>query len=206
MDAEGRSLYVFTHPNRQAMKTNTLDLNKLDAKDPKEKYGFIRELLRTGEENPARLYKHFECWSKMLESDNDIMKWAAIDIIGYVSSIDTKNKTDEKISDLFQYLHCGHLITCNHAITALGHVAKNKPALRDRILKELISVSDDTYDTETCKDIAMGKVLEILGEFPDDIKDDKGVLNFIGQAQTRKQLSTRMKADRLLINIPKRKI
>ncbi|HKI44781.1 MAG TPA: hypothetical protein VKA08_05525 [Balneolales bacterium] len=185
------------------MKANTLDLDKLKVKDPKEKYGFIRELLKTGEENPARLYRHFECWSKMLASDNNILKWAAIDIIGYISAVDTKGKTDTKIDDLFRFLHCGHLITCNHAISALGRVAKNKPALKDRILKELISVSSDTYDTETCKDIAMGKVLEILGEFPEDIKNDTDVLDFISQAQTRKQISTKMKADRLLINIQK---
>lgn len=187
------------------MKTNTLDLNKLNAGDPKEKYGFIRELLKTGEEDPVRLYGHFECWSKMLESDNNILKWAAIDIIGYVSAVDTQNKTDKKIGDLFRFLHCGHLITCNHAISALGRVAKNKPDLKDKILKELISVSNDTYDTETCKDIAMGKVLEILGEYPEEIKDDKDILDFIDQAQSRKRLSTKMKADRLLINILKRK-
>ena len=186
------------------MKANTLDFNKLNTKNPQDKYGFIRELLKTGEENPAWLYRHFECWSKMLASDNNVLKWAAIDIIGYVSAVDTKSKTDAKIDDLFRLLHCGQLITCNHTITALGRVARNKPALKDRILKELISVSSDTYDTETCKDIAMGKVLEILGEFPEDIKNDKDVLDFISQAQTRKQISTKMKADRLLIKIQKR--
>ncbi len=187
------------------MKANTLDFNKLNTKNPQDKYGFIRELLKTGEENPAWLYRHFECWSKMLASDDNILKWAAIDIIGYVSAVDTKNKTAAKIDDLFRFLHCGQLTTCNHAISALGRVALNKPDHKDRILKELISVSNDTYDTETCKDIAMGKVLEILGDFPDDIKDDEDILDFIGQAQSRKQLSTKMKADRLLINIQKRK-
>lgn len=187
------------------MESKILAFDKLNAKDPKEKYAFVRELLKVGSEKPELLYWNFNCWAKMLTNENNILKWAAIDIMGYVSAVDTKNKIETKIDDLLGFLHCGHLITCNHAIDALGLIAQNKPEHRDRILRELIAVSNDTYNTETCKDIAIGKVLEILGKFPDDIKDDEDALRFIRLGQTSKRNATKKKADKLLGNLEKSK-
>jgi hypothetical protein len=52
---------------------------------------FAKELLKTGAETPELLYNYFDHWAKMMTGDNNILKWTAIDIPGYISA---KKKAD----------------------------------------------------------------------------------------------------------------
>jgi hypothetical protein len=180
------------------MKTMTLDLDKLNSKDPKVKYGFAKQLLKLGKDTPSLLYDYFDYWVEMMKSDNNILKWTAIDLIGYLSAVDRENKAEQKIKSLLGMLHGGHLITSNHAIFALGLIAKNKPEHRTKIIKELVAVSQDKFDTDECKNIAIGKVVVALNEFLEDINDNKEVLTFIKQAQHSTRNATKKKADALM--------
>lgn len=180
------------------MRSVTIDLDKLNSKDPKVNYGFIRQLLKLCKDTPALLYDYFDYWADMMKSENNILKWTAIDLIGYLSAIDRANKTDLIIKQLLGMLHGGHLITSNHAIFALGLIAKNKPGHRSKIIKELIAVSQDPFDTDECKNIAVGKVVVALHGFLEDIKNNKEVLTFIKQAQHSSRKATKKKADALM--------
>ena len=126
----------------------TFDFDQLTSKDPGIKYGFTKELLNIAANNPELLYDHFEHLQKMLRSETNIIKWTAIDIIGYLSAVDVDNKIDNKINDLIRFFHDGKLITSNHAIFALGLIAQSKKKHRRKILRELIEVSNDTFETE----------------------------------------------------------
>lgn len=139
----------------------------------------------------------------MLKSDNNIFKWTAIDIIGYLSTVDKDNKTDKKINDLIGLLHGGKLITCNHAIFALGLIAQNKSNHRTKIIKELLAISKDKFETDECKNIATGKVLDTFKSFLIDIKDDMAAIDFIHNATKCRRNSTKKKADQLLQRIEK---
>jgi uncharacterized protein YdbL (DUF1318 family) len=183
------------------MKINALDLDKLNSKDPKVKYGFAKELLKIGADTPELLYDYFDYWTNMMTSDKNILKWTAIDILGYLSVIDKDNKTDKVINNLIDILHCGNLITCNHAVFSLGLIAKNKPNHRIRIITELIAISNDTFYTDECKNIATGKVIETIKDFLDNISNDKKVLDFIKQAQHYQRNATKKKADSLMTKI-----
>ena len=183
--------------------TLNLDFERLNSKDPKIKYGFTKELLLIGAINPGMLYDHFDHWNEMLSSDNNIFKWTAIDIIGYLSSVDKANKTDEKINDLIGFLHSGQLITCNHAIFALGLIAQNKKQHQTKIIEEFLRIPDDRFDTRECKEIAVGKVLESFKPLIMDIKDDEAVLDFIQKATESQRNATMKKAFQLLQRIDK---
>ena len=61
------------------------DLDKLNSQNSKIKYGFAKELLKIGSEKPEQLYEHFDYWAELMTSDNNILKWTAIDIMGYLS-------------------------------------------------------------------------------------------------------------------------
>ena len=102
------------------------DLDKLNSQNSKIKYGFAKELLKIGSEKPEQLYEHFDYWAELMTSDNNILKWTAIDIMGYLSAVDKDNRIDSLMTDLIKLLHGGVLITCNHSIFALGLIAQNK--------------------------------------------------------------------------------
>lgn len=183
--------------------TINLDFERLHSKDPKTKYGFIKELLRIGAINPEMLYGYFNHWNEMMLSENNIFRWTAIDIIGYLSSVDADNKTDEKINDLIGFLHSGNLITCNHAIFALGLIAQNKQQHQAKIIEEFLRIPDDMFETGECKAIAVGKVLESFKVYILDIKNDEAVLDFIRKATESQRNATKKKAFQLLQRIDK---
>lgn len=184
------------------MITNT-DLDKLNSKNPKIKYGFAKELLKIGSQNPKQLYQHFDYFAELLTSDNNILKWTAVDLIGYLSVVDKDNKVDSLMPDLIKFLHGGVLITCNHSIFALGLIAQNKPNFKEKIINELITISNDKFETEECKNIATGKVLEAIKPFVADIKNNKAVLIFVENATKSERNSTKKKAEQLLKKIEK---
>jgi hypothetical protein len=178
-----------------------MDFDKLDSRDPKVKYGFTKALLKTGAETPGLLYDHFDQWTRMLNSDNNIFRWTAIDIIGYLSSVDKEDKTDKLINNLIAFLHCGNLITCNHAIFALGLIAKNKPERRSEIILELLGITRDNFKSEECRNIAMGKVIEALKDFPETIRGNKKITDFLIRAGKSTRNATARKAEQLLKKI-----
>lgn len=178
-----------------------LDFGKLTSKDPKIKYGFTKELLQIAASDPAMLSNFHDQWDKMLKSENNIFKWTAIDIIGYLSTVDKTDKTDKKIGDIIKFLHCGNMITANHAIFALGIIAQNKPDFRKKIINELIIISEDRFETDECKNIATGKVIEALNPFLKEIEKNDAVISFLREAEGNSRNATRKKAETLLKKI-----
>lgn len=183
--------------------TTTFQFSKLQSPDPKVKYRFAKELLRTGAENPELLYSHLDLLITLLHEKNNILKWIGIDLIGYSSAVDKENKTDGQIKQLVKLLHGGHLITCNHAIFALGLIAQNKQQHKKKIIKELLLVDKDNFDTDECKNIATGKVLEAFKQFIPDIMDDKEAIGFINRATENSRNATKKKAIQLTNKIQK---
>jgi len=183
--------------------TSRFDFNKLKSTDPKIKYGFAKELLKIGAESPQQLYTHFDYLLTLLDEKNNIIKWTGIDLMGYLSSVDQGNKIDGCIQSLIKLLHGGHLITCNHATFALGLIAQNKPQFKNQIFKELLLVDQDFFDTNECKNIAIGKVLEVLKSLISDIMNNKEVIDFINRATENSRNATKKKAILLLDKIKK---
>lgn len=176
------------------MKLTLEDLKKLDAKDPKVKYGFAKELIQIGISSPELLYPFIDNWIDMLHNHNSILRWTAVDILGYLSAVDTESKIDPIISLLFQMLHGGNLINCNHASFALGLIAKYKPQFKNEILNELANISNDVFDTEECKNIAVGKVILIYNDFIEDIIDNPIIIDFIQSSLDNSRNATKTKS------------
>ena len=183
--------------------TSRFDFNKLKSTDPKIKYGFAKELLKIGAESPQQLYTHFDYLLTLLDEKNNILKWTGIDLMGYLSSVDQGNKIDGCIQPLIKLLRGGHLITCNHATFALGLIAQNKPQFKNQIFKELLLVDQGVFDTTECKNIAIGKVLEVLKSLISDIINNKVAIDFINRATKNSRNSTKKKAILLLDKIKK---
>lgn len=181
------------------METGLLeDLNSTNAE---VKFGAAKKLLAISENSPQKLYPSFQVWIKMLENKNNIFKWTAIRIIGNLSAVDTENKVKKIIPKLLALLHGGHLITSNNTTMALGIIAQNQPKLRAQILHELLSIHHDTFETDECREIAIGKVLETLKSFIPYINKDSIAKQFIDRGAASTRNATKKKAELLLKKI-----
>ncbi|NUN09792.1 MAG: SRPBCC domain-containing protein [Ignavibacteriaceae bacterium] len=175
-----------------------LDFELLKTRDPKVKYGFTKQLLAIGAKDPEALRSHFDEIAGMLFNENNVIKWTGIDLIGYYAAIDDENRTDRYILHLLKFLHGGTLISANHAIFALGLIALHKPVHRNKILKQLISIRKDEFETEECKNIAIGKVIDTLVPFKDEVRKLKSLMDFVQAASANSRKATANKAAKLV--------
>ncbi len=183
----------------QVARAGRLDvLQELSSPDPKVKYGAAKALLDTAKADPASLYPHFEFFAGLLASGNNILKWTAIDIVGFLSSVDSGKKVPRILPQLFVLLNCGKMITANHAIAALGNIGQSFPEHREAIIGELLKVEHYTYDTDECRNIALGQVLLALGACAADSADKKRLVQFAERQTLNTRPATARKAAALL--------
>jgi len=179
------------------------DLAELMSNNPEVKYVRAKRLLAIARKSPQRVYPHLEFFASLLKSENNILKWTAIDIMGYVSKVDKKKQVDRLLRQLYGFLEGGKLITANHAIGALANVALAKPEHRKRIIRKLLNTEHNSYETDECRNIALGKVVQVLGLLSTDLNLDDHVVQFIERQTSNPRPSTRKKAERFLRNIDK---
>ena len=164
-----------------------LNLKDLLSKDPKVKYSCAKELLVIAKEKPAEIYPNLDFFIKLLDSENRILKWTAIDVIGALARVDHASTIDKLMGRLFGLLSAGNLITANHVITALTDIALARPEHQQKITDELLKVECYNYDTDECRNIAIGAVIQAIDSYFSELRDGKAVVEFARrQTQNRR--------------------
>ncbi len=107
------------------------------------------------------------------------------------------------IGKLFNLLDSGELITANHAISALSNIALAKPQYQNKITGELLKVEHYNYDTDECRNIAVGKVILALGSYVGSLLGNKSVIEFTKRQTANARPATSKKAEHLLTKLSK---
>jgi hypothetical protein len=175
-----------------------IDLSGLLAKEPKIKYGCAKNLLAVARENPAEIYPNLDFLVELLESENRIIKWTAIDAIGYLARVDGARKIDALMGKMFGLLNTGNMITANHAIMALSNIALARPEYQQKIADELLKVEGYNYATDECRNIAMGKVIGAIDLYFDELGDRENTIEFVRRQTKNTRHATRKKAEKFL--------
>jgi hypothetical protein len=178
--------------------TDKINLADLQSDSAKVKYCCAKNLIAIAKENPARLYPHIDTFVKLLDGDNNVLRWTAIIIIGNLARVDKDKKVDRLIGRLVGFLNAGKLITANNATMALASIAIARPQYQKQITKELLKVEHYDYDTDECRNIAMGKVIEAIGSYSSQLQDKKAVIKFARRQTKNTRNATRKKAERFL--------
>ncbi|TAK57623.1 MAG: hypothetical protein EPO24_09690 [Bacteroidetes bacterium] len=180
------------------MKQTTLDLANLSSDNPRIKYGTAKELIALSAKQPNLLYPNLDFFDKLLKSENNILKWTAIDIVGHLVPLTTERQQKAYVKKMIAFLQGGKLITAAHSISALAHIAKELPELRTTILTQLLKVEQYTYETIECRNIVIGKTLLALNNFTNELTKLKGASAFIERQTSNTRPATKKKAERLL--------
>jgi hypothetical protein len=183
--------------------TDRVNLADLQSDSAEVKYCCAKNLIAIAKENPARLYPHIDTFVKLLDGDNNVLKWTAIIVIGNLARVDKEKNVDRLISKLVGFLNAGKLITANNATMALSGIAIAKPQYQKQITKELLRVEHYDYDTDECRNIAIGKVIEAIGSYSGQLKDRKAVIEFARRQTRNTRNATRKKAERFLKKLSK---
>jgi hypothetical protein len=175
-----------------------MNFKDLSSNKPKIKYGCAKRLTTLAKNEPDKLYPHFDYFVKMLDHENQILKWTAIDIVGHLAESDKIKNIGRILRRLFGFLNAGKLITAGHAAQALAGIAKAKPKYQRKITDELLKVERYKYDTEECRNIVIGIVINAVGPFYPELKDKKAVIEFAKRQLKNRRNATRKKAEQFL--------
>ncbi len=183
-----------------------INFKDLSSNDSKIKYGCAKNLLAMAKDNPAELYPHIDFFVELMRSENNVLKWTAIDIIGFLSKVDKGKRVDKLMDKLFSLLNAGKMITANHTITTLGNIALTKPEYKKIITNELLKVEHYNYDTGECRNIAIGKVILAIGLYFNQLENKKVVIEFVERQTKNNRNATKKKAEQFLKKLKKKNV
>jgi hypothetical protein len=181
------NLIVAEIPGNVKLLENVFD--GISSKLPRVKFGCSKTLLLLSEKNPELLSEKIDGIIRLIESENRILKWSAIAILGNLAPIDKQGRIKGQLRKLCSFLSGGELITANHAMMSLGKIARAFPDERKRITAELAGIEHKSFDTAECRNIAIGKAILAIEMFVDPAKPGKSVLDF-----ARRQIGNRRRA------------
>jgi hypothetical protein len=161
---------------------------------PRVRFGCSKALLLLSGKHPDLLYEKIDRFVRLLDSENRILKWTAIAILGNLAAVDAGRRLKSLQRRLYDCLDCGELITANHAIAALGKIAQAYPDERKRITARLLGIEHKKFDTSECRNIAIGKVILAIETFLDPAKPGKSALDFVRRQMNNPRKATAGKA------------
>ena len=180
---------------------DSVDLDDLNSSDPGVKYGCAKNLITLSKNDPAKLFPWLPFFVKLLDSENRILKWTAIDVIGNVFRFVPASESDNLLGKLCGFLNSGNMITANHAVAALGEIALVKPERASDIITALLKVEKYSYETDECRNIAVGKVILVLQAIYKIQRLNGKTIQFVERQAANARPATRKKAEQFLKRI-----
>lgn len=176
----------------------------INSTNPRIRFESAKVLRIISRRKPEMLYSRMEFFVNLLDSENNILKWNAMDIIANLAKVDSRDEINRLFKKFFGYLYEGSLITAGHVIDNSGKIALSKPELQDEITKELLKVEEIPLPTEECRNILLGKTIIAFQVYFDRIKNRQKVVSFVKRQLNNSRNATKAKAERFLVKLEKR--
>jgi hypothetical protein len=173
-------------------------LDGISSREANVKYRCIKVLTIISENTPEALYPQFSLFDRLLDSDNNILKWNAIDIIANLTAVDSDHKFEAIYDRYYGLMNEGSMITAAHVVESSGKIVKAKPALRKRITEELLKTESIPLPTEECRNIVKGKAIETFGRYFSRAENEEKIVAFVRNQATNSRNATRKKAELFL--------
>ncbi len=160
------------------------------------RYCCSKVLMDLSEENPEKLYPHFDFFVNLLDSKYRILTWTALAIIANLTRADTDNKFDAIFGKYYSFLDNEYMVTVANTVGNSGKIALAKPYLIPEITDELLKVqnlSTTPHLTDECKRVIAQQAINTFDQFFDKIDQKEQVLSFVQLHvnSPRKKLKTR---------------
>jgi hypothetical protein len=170
----------------------------LSARPAAIKYGCSKILRIISQKKPELLYPSFDFFVQRLDIDNTFLKCDAILILANLTSVDSDNKFEAIFDRYFAPIKGPTLIVAANIIGSAARIALSKPELTDRIVGKLLKVENAKYQTEECRNIALGQAIDSFDEFFERIGDKERVRRLVKKQLRNTRKSTAKKAAQFL--------
>ncbi len=158
----------------------------------------IKSLRIISEINPLKLYSRFDFFIDLINGDDTILKWNAIDIIGNLSVVDSAKKINKTVLKIYyKLLEDPVMISAAHSIDNLGKIALNKPNFHNDITSKLL-IADKIERNPECQKILAGKIILSVSNYFGQLENNKPVIKFTKSHLNNDRNATRKKAENFL--------
>ncbi|MFQ5892465.1 MAG: hypothetical protein ACE5HW_06695 [Candidatus Methanofastidiosia archaeon] len=171
--------------------------NGISSENARIKFKSAKILRIVSEKNPQELYSQIDFFIILLDSENNIIKWNAMDVIANLTLVDSENKFDEIFEKYYGLLSDESMITAGHVVENSGKIAKAKPYLQYKITNELLKVESIPRRQE-CKNILLGKVILSFGQYIDQVKNKEKMISLAKRQLNNTRNATKKKAEKFL--------
>ncbi|MFQ6084628.1 MAG: hypothetical protein ACE5WD_14915 [Candidatus Aminicenantia bacterium] len=171
--------------------------NGISSENPRVKFKSAKILRIISEKDPKKLYSKIDFFINLLDSENNIIKWNAMDIIANLTLIDSENKFDEIFKKYYGLLSDESMITAGHVVDNSAKIVKAKPYLQDKITTELLKIESIPREQE-CKNILLGKVILSFGQYIDQVKNKEKMISLAKRQLNNTRNATKVKAEKFL--------
>jgi len=158
------------------------------------KFGCAKILRMVSESMPEMLYPQSGFFVEQLDSDNNIFKWIAIDVIANLTEVDADGVFEDAFKKYYGLLGDGSMVTAAHVVDNSGKIVRAKPHLTGRITAELLNI-ERTRRKPECKNILLGKAILAFSAYFDRIENKADVVSFVKRQLSSTRNATRVKAE-----------
>jgi len=166
------------------------------------KYGSTKILRIISEKNPKILYPHMDFFIELMDNENQILKWNALDIIANLLEVDKNKKFEEIFDRYYAFITDEEMITAGHVVDNSGKIALAKPHLRYKITKHLLTV-ETTPRNQECKNILLGKAILSFHKYFDSAENKNEIISFVKRQLNNSRNATKKKAEKFLKKVEK---
>jgi len=149
---------------------------------PAVRYGCAKVLMDLSDENPEKMYPHFDFFVNLLDSKYRILTWNALAIIANLTQVDADDKFDPIFDRYYSFLDDDYMVTVANVVGNSGKIAHAKPYLIPKITDELLKVQDlstTPHLTEECRRVIAQQAIKTLDLFFDRIDQKEQVISFV---------------------------
>ena len=169
-------------------------IERLEKASGSAKFRAAKALLQLSEVKPQALYPHFGLLLRLLHSDNQILKWTAIRIVANVASVDAKRRIERILDGYLAMIDGPVMITAANTIAGAALITKAKPQLTDRVVRAILRVERARYQTEECRNVAIGHAIKAFSSMEGEVQRRKKVVDFVKRQTRNTRPATRKKA------------
>lgn len=170
-------------------------LQGLGSETTRIKFGCAKVLRLISAQEPEVLYPHFAAFAKLLDHENKILQWEAIHVLSDLVRVDSSNKFAALFDRYFRPITGPVMITAANVIGGAAKIARARPEWADRIAAEILKVRRARYQTDECRNVAIGHAVKALGEVYPLLKNPKPVRRFVSAQRQNSRPATRKKAE-----------
>lgn len=166
------------------------------------RFGAGKVLCVTARKDPSRVYPHLDEIAALLDSESKVVRWNALQLMGLLARVDDERKLDSYLDAYLGIITGGNLISAANAIQGAGLIAQSRSDLVERVVRVLLSVEQATYDTDECRNVALGHVLKVLQALGPSVLSRPAVTEFIRRQEGNTRAAVARHAAKLAAGLP----